>query len=215
MFRSFVSFVCVLSLAFPMCALSQQGDVAPSAHAVPVKEARTMTARFASKCPLTTYTTHAGSLSRADVMSLLQQRGSGGVRYMFALQNETHGVQLHLLFDAATSDSALSVGQILSPLGTNTAQKLSRARALEMMKLYRSASLFGEFQKTYGGVMPTRDVMMMFEKTKAESVRFYYAMNAEQQPVAIFTPVAADGRELGDVMLLDYRACPPLCAPGQ
>jgi hypothetical protein len=56
---------------------------------------------------------------------------------------------------------------------------------------------------------------MMFEKTKAESVRFYYAMNAEQQPVAIFTPVAADGRELGDVMLLDYRACPPLCAPGQ
>lgn len=164
----------------------------------------------------------AGVLPKATLLSLLDQPQATGIRF-------------HLGIDAAGQKQAILAAQdakntlILYP-ETEIPRGLlmprynagvkdfanhnmpNRSHARDLVRAYTESKWFGVFNAKYGGTIGKEAILALLQPAWVAGVKFFFGLNATNDPQLIYVPVGADGKEMRDAMLLDAgRLCPPDC----
>lgn len=164
----------------------------------------------------------AGVLPKATLAFLLDQRQATGIRF-------------HLGIDAAGQMQAILAAQgvdnnlilypetdiprgLLMPRYNASVKEFAnhnipnRTHAKALVGKYTESKWFGLFNAKYGGTIGKEAILALIQPARVAGVKFYFGLNATNDPQLIYVPVQEDGKELWDVMLLDAgRLCPPDC----
>jgi hypothetical protein len=164
----------------------------------------------------------AGVLPKGAVAYLLDQPNAIGIRFQLGI--DAAG-EFQAVLAAQNTDNSLILYPesepphgILMPRQNQTTRDFSaqniptRSYARALVGKYGESKWFGRFNNKYGGWIGKEAIQTLLKQNGVAGVKFFFGLNAANEPQLVYVPYSVDGKEMWDATLLDSgRDCPPSC----